>query len=97
MYFLSNLTFFFIQGRFYLKNRQKPTATLIYTDNIIYNISTIYIPPPPIINTFFDVKILRKYMFIKVANDESSSTYVRWLMMINARVQEFSRNVNYIM
>ena len=44
--------------------------------------------------------MFRKYMFIKVANDESSSTYVRWLMMINdnnARVQEFSRNVNYIM
>ena len=45
---------FFLQGRFYLKNRQKPTATLIYTDNIIY---TSYIPPPPIINTFSDVKI----------------------------------------
>ena len=25
--------FLFLQGRFYLKNRQKPTATLIYTDN----------------------------------------------------------------
>ena len=49
--------FFFLQGRFYLKNRQKPTATLIYTDNIIYNIYTTYIPPPPIINTFSDVKI----------------------------------------
>ena len=48
---------FFLQGRFYLKNRQKPTATLIYTDNIIYNIYTTYIIPPPIINTFFDVKI----------------------------------------
>ena len=48
---------FFLQGRFYLKNRQKPTATLIYTDNIIYNIYTTYIPPPPIINTFSDVKI----------------------------------------
>ena len=48
---------FFLQGRLYLKNRQKPTATLIYTDNIIYNINTTYIPPPPIINTFFDVKI----------------------------------------
>ena len=47
----------FLQGRFYLKNRQKPTATLIYTDNIIYNIYTTYIPPPPIINTFSDVKI----------------------------------------
>ena len=45
-------TLFFLQGRFYLKNRQKPTATLIYTDNIIYNIYTTYIPPPPIINTF---------------------------------------------
>ena len=40
--------------------------------------------------------MFRKYMFITVANDESSSTYVRWLMMINARVQEFSRNVIYI-
>ena len=49
--------FIFLQGRFYLKNRQKPTATLIYTDNIIYNIYTTYIPPPPIINTFSDVKI----------------------------------------
>ena len=29
---------FFLQRRFYLKNRQKPTATLIYTNNIIYNI-----------------------------------------------------------
>ena len=49
---------FFLQGIFYLKNRQKPTATLlIYTDNIIYNIYTIYIPPPAIINTFSDVKI----------------------------------------
>ena len=47
----------FLQGIFYLKNRQKPTATLIYTDNIIYNIYTTYIPPPSIINTFFDVKI----------------------------------------
>ena len=52
-----NCFFFFLQGRFYLKNRQKPTATLIYTDNIIYNIYTTYIPPPPIINTFSDVKI----------------------------------------
>ena len=50
-------SFFFLQGRFHLKNRQKPTATLIYTDNIIYNIYTTYIPPPPIINTFSDVKI----------------------------------------
>ena len=41
--------------------------------------------------------MFRNYMFINVANDESSSTYVRWLMMINARVQEFSRDVNYIM
>ena len=49
--------FVFLQGKFYLKNRQKPTATLIYTDNIIYNIYTTYIPPPPIINTFSDVKI----------------------------------------
>ena len=49
--------YFFLQGRFYLKNRQKPTATLIYTDNIIYNIYTTYIPPPLIINTFSDVKI----------------------------------------
>ena len=48
---------FFLQGRCYLKNRQKPTATLIYTDNIMYNIYTTYIPPPPIINTFSDVKI----------------------------------------
>ena len=40
--------FFFLQGRFYLENRQKPT------DNIIY---TTYIPPPLIINTFSDVKI----------------------------------------
>ena len=48
---------FFLQGRLYLKNRQKPTATLIYTDNIIYNIYTTYITPPPIINTFSDVKI----------------------------------------
>ena len=47
----------FLQGRFYLKNRQKPTTTLIYTDNIIYNIYTTYIPPPPIINAFSDVKI----------------------------------------
>ena len=47
----------FLHGRFYLKNRQKPTATLIYADNIIYNIYTTYISPPPIINTFFDVKI----------------------------------------
>ena len=50
--------FFFLQGRFYLKNRQKPTATLIYTDNIIYNIYTAYIPPPPITNTFSDVKYI---------------------------------------
>ena len=49
--------FIFLQGRFYLKNRQKSTVTLIYTDNIIYNIYTTYIPPPPIINTFSDVKI----------------------------------------
>ena len=49
--------FFFSQERFYLKNRQKHTATLIYTDNIIYNIYTTYIPPPPIIYTFSDVKI----------------------------------------
>ena len=31
--------------------------------------------------------MFRKYMFIKVANDESSSTYVRWLMMINASLE----------
>ena len=54
----NNLPFgFFLQGRFYLKNREKPTAKLIYTDNIIYNIYTTYIPPPPIINTFCYVKI----------------------------------------
>ena len=46
----------FLQGDL-LKNRQKPTATLIYTDNQIYNIYTSYIPPPAIINTFTDVKI----------------------------------------
>ena len=46
-----------LQGRFHLKNRQKPTATLIYTYIIIYNIYTTYIPPPPIINTLSDVKI----------------------------------------
>ena len=40
--------YFFLQGRFYLENRQKSR------DNIIY---TTYIPPPPIINTFSDVKI----------------------------------------
>ena len=27
---------------------------------------------------------------MKVANDESSSIYVRWLMMSNARVQELA-------
>ena len=32
--------------------------------------------------------MFRKYMFTKVANDESSSTYVRWLMMIKL-MQEF--------
>ena len=52
-----HLRYIFLQGRFCLKNRQKPTATLIYTDNIIYNIYTTYITPPPIINTFSDVKI----------------------------------------
>ena len=55
--YLCHIQFFFLQGRFYLKNRQKPTATLIYTDNTIYNIYTTYILPPPIINTFSDVKI----------------------------------------
>ena len=52
-----HLRYIFLQRRFCLKNRQKPTATLIYTDNIIYNIYTTYITPPPIINTFSDVKI----------------------------------------
>ena len=33
----------FLQGRFYLKNRQKPTATLIYTSNIHYKLYTSYV------------------------------------------------------
>ena len=34
--------------------------------------------------------MFRKYMFSKVANDESSLTYVRWLMMINARFKNLA-------
>ena len=41
--------------------------------------------------------MFRNYMFIKVANNESSSTYVRWLMMINARVQEFLAEMSIIL
>ena len=44
---------FFLQGRFYLENRQKPTDSIIYTT---------YIPPPPIINTFSDVKISKLHV-----------------------------------
>ena len=57
--------FFFLQGRFYLKNRQKPTATIIYTDNIIYNIYTTYIPPPPIINIHYIHPATTNYKFPK--------------------------------
>ena len=45
---------FFLYGTFCWKNRQKPTATLIYTNNIQYIHSYI---PPPVINTFSDAKI----------------------------------------
>ena len=48
---------FFTRKILFEKSSKTYSYINIYTDNIIYNIYTTYIPPPPIINTLFDVKI----------------------------------------
>ena len=76
----SNLYFcqtFFFTRKILFKNPQKPIATLIYTNNIQYihfiHLTTNY----KYILLCKNTLMFRKCMHIKVANDESSSTYVR--------------------
>ena len=52
-----DILFFFTRNILFEKSSKTYSYINIYTDNIIYNIYTTYIPPPPIINTLFDVKI----------------------------------------
>ena len=76
----------FYKNNLFLKNCQKPTATSIYTNNIQYK---HIIHPTTSYKYIIRCKstlMFRKYMFIKLVNNESSSTYICKLKIINRRV-----------